>query len=58
MSSSFFCFLLQQTLNNLDQIKEVERRAQSLFGVLASPASEDDYEEKERRGVFQGFVLV
>jgi len=54
----FVHFLLQQTSDNLDKIKEIERRAHSLSGVLASPASEDDYEEKERRVVLQGFVLV
>ena len=37
-------------------MKEIERRVQSLSGVLISPVSEDDYAEKGRRVVLQMFV--
>ena len=49
---------LQQTSDNKKKVKEIERRALSLSGVLASPVSEDDYVEKGRRVVLLGFVLV
>ena len=44
--------------DNGEKVKEIERRAQSLSDVLASPVSEDDYAEKGRRVVLLGFVLV
>ena len=39
-------------------MKEIEKRVQSLSGVLASPTSEEDYAEKGRRLELQRFVLV
>ena len=48
-SSSFVCFLPQQTSDNVDNMKEIERRVQSLSGVLVSPVNEDDYAERGRR---------
>ena len=56
--SSIARFPLQQTSDNAEKVKEIERRAHSLSGVLASPVSEDDYAEKGRRAVLLGFVLV
>ena len=56
--SSSVRFSLQQASDNVEKVKEIERRAQSLSGVLASPASEDDYVEKGRRVELQRFVLV
>ena len=49
-------FLFQQTSDNVDTMKEIERRVQSLSGVLASPVSEGDYAEKGRRLMLQMFV--
>ena len=47
---SFFAhFLLQQTSDNAEGVKEIEQRVQSLSGVLASPMGENDYAEKARR---------
>ena len=37
---------------------EIERRVQSLSGVLASPVREDDYPEKGRRVELRRFVPV
>jgi len=48
---------LQQTLENIDGVKGIERRVQSLSGVLASPVSEDDYAEKGRRAELRRSVL-
>ena len=45
----FTCFPLQQTSDNMEGVKEIERRVQSLSGVLASPVSENDCAEKARR---------
>jgi hypothetical protein len=45
-------------LDNGKKVKKIERRVQSLSGVLASPASEDDYAEKGRRVELRRFVLV
>jgi hypothetical protein len=44
--------------DNGEKVKEIERRAHSLSGVLAAPVSEDDYAEKGRRVELLGFVLV
>jgi hypothetical protein len=56
------CFLIplptQQTSDNAEGVKEIERRVNSLSGVLASPASEDDYAEKGRRVELRRFVLA
>jgi hypothetical protein len=51
-------FPIQQTSDNAEKVKEIERRAQSLSGVLASPVGEDDYAEKGRRVILRRFVLV
>ena len=56
-SSLFACFLFQQTLDNMDGVRGIERRVQSLSGVLASPVSEDDHAEKRRRVELQRFAL-
>jgi hypothetical protein len=56
--SSIARFPLQQTSDNAEKVKEIERRAHSLSGVLAAPASEDDYAEKGRRVELRGFVPV
>jgi hypothetical protein len=42
----------------VEKVKKIERRVQSLSGVLASPVSEDDYAEKGRRVELRRFVLV
>lgn len=39
-------------------MKDIERKAQSLYGILASPTSEDDYAENARRVELQRFVLM
>jgi hypothetical protein len=57
-SSPFSRFPLQQTSENAENVKEIERRVNSLSGVLASPASEDDYAEQGRRAIFRRFVFV
>ena len=57
ISSSFPCLPFQQTSDNKDSLKSLKRRVQSLFGVLASPVSEGDYEEKGRRVELERFVL-
>lgn len=51
-------FPLQQTADNMDQVKEIEQRVQSLSSVLASPVGEDDHAEKGRRAELQRFVLA
>jgi hypothetical protein len=48
-SSPFARFLLQQTLDNAEKVKGIERRVRSLSGVLASPIGEEDSAEKGRR---------
>jgi len=35
--------------DNTESVKGIEQRLQSLYGVLASPAREDDYAEGARR---------
>ena len=49
---------LQQTVDNVNNVKEIERRVQSLSGVLVSPVGEGDYAEKGRRAELRGFVLT
>ena len=56
--SSSTRFSLQQTSDNTEKVKEIERRAQSLSGVLASPVSEGDYAEKGRRVELRRLVLI
>ena len=57
-SSPFACVLPQQTMDNVDGVKVIERRVQSLSGVLVSPVCEDDYAEKGRRMELRRFVLT
>jgi len=57
-SSSFSRFPLQQSSDNAEGVKDMERMLHSLSGVLASPVSEDDYAEEERRAELWGFVLA
>ena len=49
-------FPFQQTSDNADTMKGIERRVQSMSGVLASPVSEGDSAEKGRRVILQMFV--
>jgi len=39
-------------------MKDLERRAQLLYGVLSSPMGEGDYAEKARRVEIRTFVLT
>ena len=39
-------------------MKEIERRVQSLSGVLAAPVSRNDSAEKGRRKELQRFVFI
>ena len=55
-SSSVACLSFQQTSDNAENVEEIERRVQSLAGVLASPISEDDHAEKWRRAELLRFV--
>ena len=57
-SSSLTRFLFQPTSDNTEGMKEIERRVQSLSGVLTSPVSENDEREKERRTKLRRFVPV
>lgn len=57
ISSSFPPFLFQQTSDNVDGMKGVERRVQSLFSVFTSPVGDDDYAEKGRRMELRRFVI-
>lgn len=58
-ASSFYVrFPFQQTSDNEEMVNEIERRVQSLSGVLASPVSEDDDMEKRRRAKLRRFVPV
>jgi len=56
--SFFDCLLLQQTSDNAVNMRDIERRVQSLYGVLASPVGEDDHAENARRVELRRFVLV
>ena len=56
--SSFDCFLLQQMSDNAENMKGIERRVHSLYGVLAAPVSEDDSAEKARRVELRRFVSM
>ena len=51
-------FSLQQTSDNAEGMKEIEGRVQSLSGVLASPADENDYAEKARRVELRRYVSL
>ena len=39
-------------------MKDIEQRVQSLYGMLASPAREDDHAENTRRVELRRFVLA
>ena len=58
ITSSPTSFPLQQGSDNVEGVKETERRVQLLSDVLAFPVSENDYAEKERRAELRRFVLV
>jgi hypothetical protein len=45
-------------VDNEEKAKEIERRVQSLSGVLASPVNEEDYAEKGRRVELWRYVLA
>jgi len=57
-TSSFPRFSLQQSSDNVEGVKEIAQKVQSLSGVLASAASENDYAEKERRTELLRSVLA
>ena len=48
---------LQQTIDNADQIREIEGRVQSLKEVLESPVGNRDGEEKARRDALRKSVV-
>ena len=58
ISPSNTCFSPQQTSDNMESVKEIEQRVQSLSGVLTSPVSEDDYAEKVRRVELRRYVSL
>jgi len=43
-------------VDNVDSVREIGRRVESLSGTLASPVNEDDYAEKERRMELRRFA--
>ena len=47
---------LQQTAANVDQIREIEERIQSLGGILTYPVGDQDSGEKARREALRMFV--
>ena len=49
---------MQQTTANVDQIRDIENRVQSLSEVLTSSEGEQDKEEKARRKALRRFVLA
>ena len=49
---------LQRMFANAEQIKELEGMIESLRGVLTSPVSVQDHEERARRELLRGFVLT
>ena len=57
-TSSVDCFLPQQASDNTGNVEDINRRVESLCGVLASPVSEDDSAEKERRAELRRFVFI
>lgn len=48
----------QQTAANVEQMKEIEERIESLADVLASPVGDQDSGEKARREALRKFVLL
>ena len=51
-------FFHQQTSDNAESVKEIERRVKSLSSTLTSAVSGDDYAEKARRLELRRFVPV
>jgi hypothetical protein len=49
---------LQQTTDNIDQIKEIEGRVLFLGEKLASPVGDQDDKEKARRDALQKSVIL
>ena len=47
---------LQQTAANAQQIRDIEKRVESLAGVLTPPVSDEDNDEKARREALRRFV--
>ena len=47
---------MQQTAANVEQMRDIEERAQSLAEALASPVGDQDSEEKARREILRRFV--
>ena len=51
-------FSFQPTLDDVEMMKGIEQRVQSLSGVITSPVHEDDYAEKGRRVELRRSVLI
>ena len=49
-------FPFQQAADNIESVKDIEQRAQTLSGLLSSPVGQDDYAEKARRMELHRFV--
>ena len=49
--------ILQQTIANVKQIKDIEDRIEPLSGILASPVGDQDTDEKARRTTLRKFVF-
>ena len=49
--------VLQQTIANAEQIKDIEARVESLSGILTLPVGDRDAEEKGRRESLKRFAL-
>ena len=45
-------------MDNTENMKDMERRVQLLYGVLSSPVDGDDYAEKARRVELRRFVFT
>ena len=48
---------MQQTIVNVEQIRDVEERIQSLSEILTSPVGDQDTGEKARRAALKMFVF-
>ena len=56
--STYTLVSLQQTTDNGEAVKDIERRVHLLSSVLTSPINEDDYAEKARRMGLRRSVFV
>ena len=45
-------------MDNAENMKDIERRVQLLYGVISSPVGGDDYAEKARRVELRRFVFT